>query len=187
MSRIGKQPIQIPDNVEIKINEDLVVVKGPKGELSQKIRPEIKVEFKELSNKEKSKELQVSPNKKSKNTSALWGLTRTLIFNMIKGVTEGFEKKLEIEGVGYRVSIGGNKLVLSLGFSHPIEVEAPKGIDFKVDKNTIIVSGISKQLVGQVAADIRMKRKPEPYKGKGIRYSGEVVRRKVGKKAVATE
>ena len=135
----------------------------------------------------KSKELQVIPQEKSKNSSALWGLLRALIFNMVKGVTEGFEKKLEIEGVGYRASLQDNKLVLNLGFSHPIEVDAPAGIEFKVDKNVITISGIDKQMVGQIAAKIRDYRKPEPYKGKGIRYSGEVVRRKTGKKATASE
>jgi large subunit ribosomal protein L6 len=180
MSRIGKQPIQIPEGVEVKINDQNIVVKGPKGELTRIIRPELKVEL-------KGKEIWVTPVKKTKNTSALWGLTRVLIFNMIEGVTKGFEKKLEIEGVGYRASVQGNKLVLNLGFSHPVEIEPPKGIEIKADKNIITVAGIDKQLVGQVAANIRAKRKPEPYKGKGIRYMGEVIRRKAGKKAVATE
>lgn len=180
MSKIGKQLIIIPENVEIKINQQEIKVKGPQGELSQSIPPQIKLILKE-------QELQVIPQEKSKNNSALWGLLRALIFNMVKGVTEGFEKKLEIEGVGYRASLQGNKLILSLGFSHPIEVVAPAGIEFKVDKNVITISGIDKQIVGQIAAKIRAYRKPEPYKGKGIHYVGEVIRRKAGKKAATTE
>jgi len=123
----------------------------------------------------------------NKKTGALWGTFRSLVDNMIQGVINGFEKKLEIQGVGYRASLEKNKLILNLGFSHSIEIEAPKGIDFNVEKNIITISGINKQLVGQIAANIRAKRKPEPYKGKGIRYQGEVVRRKAGKKAVASE
>lgn len=180
MSRIGKQPIQIPENVEVKISQDEIKIKGPKGELNQSIPSQIKVVSKE-------KELIVTPRQKTKETPALWGLFRSLIFNMVQGVIQGFEKKLEIEGVGYKASLQGNKLVLNLGFSHPIEIEAPAGIEFKVDKNIITVSGIDKQLVGQLAAKIRAQRKPEPYKGKGIHYLGEVIRRKAGKKAVGTE
>ncbi len=180
MSRIGKQPIQIPENVEVKIIQDGIKVKGPKGELNQSIPSQIEVALKE-------KELVVTPRQKTKETPALWGLFRSLIFNMVQGVSQGFEKKLEIEGVGYRASLQGNKLVLNLGFSHPIEIEAPESIEFKVDKNIITVSGIDKQLVGQMAAKIRAQRKPEPYKGKGIHYLGEVIRRKAGKKAVGTE
>ena len=189
MSKIGKQLIIIPENVEIKINQQEIKVKGPQGELSQSIPPQIKLILKDLPAKgsAKGKELQVIPQEKSKNSSALWGLLRALIFNMVKGVTEGFEKKLEIEGVGYRASLQGNKLILSLGFSHPIEVVAPAGIEFKVDKNVITISGIDKQMVGQIAAKIRAYRKPEPYKGKGIHYVGEVIRRKAGKKAATTE
>jgi large subunit ribosomal protein L6 len=131
MSRIGKQPILIPENVEVKINQNEIKVKGPQGELNQFISPQIKLILKDSSaDGPTHKELQVISQEKSKNTSALWGLFRTLIFNMIKGVTEGFEKKLEIEGVGYRASLQGNKLILNLGFSHPIEIEAPEGIEF---------------------------------------------------------
>jgi len=180
MSRIGKQLIQIPENVEVKISQDEIKIKGPKGELNQSIPSQIEVTLKE-------KELIVTPRQKTKETPALWGLFRSLIFNMVQGVSQGFEKKLEIEGIGYRASLQGNKLVLNLGFSHPIEIEAPAGIEFKVDKNIITVSGIDKQLVGQLAAKIRAQRKPEPYKGKGIHYLGEVIRRKAGKKAVSTE
>lgn len=180
MSRIGKKSITIPEGVEVKVEGDLVMVKGPKGELKNQIRPEIKVEIKD-------KEIGLKPVILHKGTSALWGTFRSLINNMVEGVTKGFAKILEIEGVGYRANLEGRDLVLSLGYSHPIKVKAPQGIEFKVEKNTITISGIDKQLVGQVAAEIREKRKPEPYKGKGIRYQGEVIRKKAGKKAVATE
>lgn len=180
MSRIGKQPIQIPDGVEIKLDDNLVKVKGPKGELTQKLHPDIEVGIKD-------KEVLVKLKEGKKKNTAIWGTYRSLIANMIEGVTKGFGKKLIFEGVGYRASADKGKLVLSLGFSHPIEIQAPKGIEFKIEKNTIIVSGTDKQLVGEIAADIRAKRKPEPYKGKGIRYEDEVIRRKAGKKAVSTE
>jgi large subunit ribosomal protein L6 len=178
MSRIGKQPIIIPESVDVKIDDNFVIVKGLKGELKQKIHSDIDLEIKD-------KEILIKL-KNSKN-NAIWGTFRALIANMIEGVVKGFEKKLIFEGVGYRANVEGKKLVLNLGFSHPVEMEAPEGIEFKVEKNNIIVSGIDKQLVGETAAIIRSKRKPEPYKGKGIRYEDEVVRRKVGKKAVATE
>ena len=179
MSRIGKQPINIPDGVEVKIDGDLIVVKGKKGELTQKLNSEIKVEMKD-------KTITVQESQKTKTSSALWGTFRALIFNMIEGVSKGFQKKLIIEGIGYKAALNGNKLVLSLGFSHPVEIEAPKGIEFKVEKNTITISGTDKQVVGQIAANIRIQKKPEPYKGKGIRYDGEIIRRKDGKKAVST-
>lgn len=180
MSRIGKKPIVIPDNVAVKIEGNLIMVKGPKGELSKKIPPEIKIELKD-------RQIVVLPVLQIKKTDSLWGLTRALIFNLVKGVTEGYEKKLEIEGIGYKALVQGNKLILSLGFSHPVEIEAPEGIKFQVEKNIITVSGPDKELVGRVAANIRAKKKPEPYKGKGIKYFGETVRRKAGKKAVAVE
>ena len=179
MSRIGIQPIIVPDGVEVKIDKDLILVKGEKGELTQKLIPEIKIEIKD-------KEVILKEPQKTKTSSALWGTFRALIANMIEGVSKGFEKKLIIEGIGYRVALNGNKLVLSVGFSHPVEIQAPKGIEFKIEKNTIIISGADKQIVGQVAADIRAQKKPEPYKGKGIRYEKEVIRRKAGKKAVST-
>lgn len=179
MSRIGKQPIEIPDGVEIKIDNNFIIAKGPKGELKQQLHPDINLEIKD-------KEILINLAEKTKNT-AIWGTIRSLIANMIIGVTKGFEKRLIFEGVGYRASVSGNKLVLNLGFSHPIEVEALPGIEFKVEKNIIIVSGPDKQLVGETAANIRAKRKPEPYKGKGIRYKDEVIRRKAGKRAVTTE
>lgn len=180
MSRIGKKPIEISKGVEVKIEDNVVIVKGPKGELQKKIRPEIKVEIKE-------NEILVSPEKETKKTNAFWGLTRTLIFNMIKGVTEGYEKKLEIQGVGYKANLEGEDLVLQVGFSHPVKIDKVEGIKFEVEKNIITISGIDKELVGQIAAKIRKVRKPEPYKGKGIRYLGEEVRRKPGKKVVTAE
>jgi len=178
MSRIGKQPIKILDNIDVKIDNNFVIVKGPKGELKEKIHKDVSVEIKD-------KEILISL-KNNKNT-AIWGTMRSLIANMIDGVINGVEKKLVYEGVGYRINLEGKKLVMHLGYSHIIEIEAPKGIEFKVEKNIITVSGIDKQLVGQVAADIRAKRKPEPYKGKGIRYDEEIIRRKAGKKVVGTE
>ena len=180
MSRIGKQLIQIPEGVEVKLDNDLVIVKGPKGELKNQIRQEIKVEIND-------KEIELKPVIFRKGTQALWGTYRSHIANMIQGVTQGFEKKLEIVGVGYRANLEGKDLVLNLGYSQPIKMNASEGIEFKAEKNIITVSGIDKQLVGQIAAEIREKRKPEPYKGKGIRYEDEIVRRKAGKKAVGTE
>lgn len=179
MSRIGKKPILIPEAAEVEIEGAKLIVKGPKGELQREVRPEIRVE-------KKDKEILVMPGKKTKRTPAFWGLTRTLIFNMLKGVTEGYEKKLEIQGIGYRANLEGKDLVLELGFSHPVKIKKPEGIDFSVEKNIITVSGIDKELVGQVAAKIRKVRPPEPYKGKGIRYLGEEVRLKPGKKAATT-
>ena len=176
MSRIGKKPIQIPQGVEVKIDGNKVVVKGIKGELSQEFRPEIKIETKE-------NQILVSPQKEGRQTQALWGLTRALIANMVKGVTEGFEKKLEIQGVGYKAEIKEERLVLSVGYSHLVKIKIPEGTNIVVEKNIITVSGIDKGLVGQVAAIIRKTKPPEPYKGKGIRYVGEIVKRKVGKKA----
>ncbi len=179
MSRIGKKPIEIPSGVEVKIEDHKVVVKGPKGELSLNLRPEVKVEVED-------NVLKVKPNLETKKTKAFWGLTRTLIANMIEGVTKGFEKKLEVVGVGYRAELKEGKLVLEVGFSHPVIVEPPEGISFQVEKNVITVSGIDKQAVGNIAAKIRKIRKPDPYKGKGIRYLGEEVKLKPGKKAVGT-
>ena len=201
MSRIGKKPIEIPKDVEVKIEDDTVTVKGPKGELQKKIRPEIRVEInpvRDSENREKSKkerisngvkenEILVSPEKETKKTNAFWGLTRTLVSNMVKGVTEGYEKKLEIQGVGYKANLEGEDLILRVGFSHPVKIDKVEGIEFSVEKSIVTVSGINKELVGQIAAKIRKIRPPEPYKGKGIRYVGEEVRRKAGKKVVAAE
>lgn len=179
MSRIGKKPILIPAGVTVNITDGFIMVKGPRGELNKKIVPGTSVEV-------KNGEILVGFTKESKKSSALWGLSRSLIANMVFGVVSGFEKKLEIEGVGFRASLDGNGLTLLLGFSHPVKVETPSGINFKVEKNNITVSGIDKELVGQTAAEIRSLKKPEPYKGKGIKYQGEIIRRKVGKKATAT-
>jgi len=177
MSRIGKKPIEIPENVNVEISDRTIKIKGSKGELVYTCREEIGIEIRD-------KKIYVVPSKHTKKTKAFWGLTRALIANMVKGVTEGFEKKLEIRGVGYRASLEGDNLVLNLGFSHPIRISKPEGIDFRVEKNIIIVSGIDKQKVGQIAAKIRKLRPPDPYKGKGIRYVGEIIIKKEGKKAV---
>ena len=176
MSRIGRMPIAIPSGVTVDIAENnKVTVKGPKGTL-ERVLPEamdIKVDGEEV--------VVSRPNDLKKN-KALHGLTRTLIYNMVIGVTEGYEKKLEVNGVGYRAQKQGKKLVLSLGYSHPVEMEDPEGIETVLDgQNKIIVKGIDKEKVGQYAAEIRSKRAPEPYKGKGIKYDTEVIRRKVGK------
>lgn len=179
MSRIGKKPILIPDGVEVKIEGQKVTVKGSKGELSYEVRPEIKVEMKQGN-------IFTSIQKEKKESKAFWGLARALIFNMIQGVTVGYEKKLEIQGVGFKAAIEGEELVLNVGFSHSVKVKIPKEIAVSVEKNIIIVSGINKGLVGQLAANIRKVKPPEPYKGKGIRYVGEVVRKKLGKKAAVT-
>jgi len=186
VSRIGKKAILIPENVDVKITDNLVVVKGPKGELSYKIRDEIEVVIKEdIEQKEKS--IVVSINKDKIQNSrfepkAFWGLTRSLIYNMIRGVLEGYEKKLELVGVGYKVAADGKGLKINVGYSHPVFVPETDGITFNIEKNIITISGIDKKVVGQVAADIRKIRKPEPYKGKGIRYIDEVVKLKAGKK-----
>lgn len=179
MSRIGKKNIKIPNGIDVKINNSSITVKGPKGELSREIAKGVLAEIKDGI-------LLISSENSGKEGSASWGTNQALITNMIIGVSNGFEKRLTFEGVGYKAVVNSNKLVLSLGFSHPVEIEAPKGIEFKAEKNTIIVSGIDKHLVGQVAANIRLKRKVEPYKGKGIRYEKEIIRRKAGKKAVAS-
>ena len=176
MSRIGRMPIAIPSGVTVEVAENnKVTVKGPKGTL-ERVLPEamdIKVDGEEI--------VVSRPNDLKKNKS-LHGLTRTLIYNMVVGVTEGYEKKLEVNGVGYRAQKQGKKLVLSLGYSHPVEMEDPEGIETVLDgQNIIIVKGIDKEKVGQYAAEIRSKREPEPYKGKGIKYDTEVIRRKVGK------
>jgi large subunit ribosomal protein L6 len=177
MSRIGKQPIAVPESVEVSIEPELVKVKGPKGELSERKSREIEVR------QENGEILVTRPTDRGEHR-ALHGLTRSLIANMVEGVTNGFEKRLEIQGVGYRAQLQGNKLVLALGYSHPVEMDAPAGIDFEVPQPTrVVVRGISKQVVGEVAANIRKQRPPEPYKGKGIRYEGEYVMRKVGKRA----
>ncbi|HEY8363215.1 MAG TPA: 50S ribosomal protein L6 [Tissierellaceae bacterium] len=176
MSRIGLKPIKIPSGVEVKVNDKNVVeIKGPKGQLSQQLNPDMKITIEDGV-------ITVSRPSDLKKHRELHGLTRTLIQNMIIGVTQGYSKALEIEGTGYRAAKQGKKLVLTLGFSHPVELEDPEGIEVEVPQpNKIIVKGIDKQKVGNYAAKIRSLKKPEPYKGKGIRYEGEVIRRKVGK------
>ena len=175
MSRIGKLPIQVPSGVDVKIDGTTVTVKGSKGELTRTFQPTMII-------KQEGDEIVVSPADEERQTNAYWGLTRSLLHNMVVGVSEGFEKKLELVGVGYRAALKGRDLEMQLGFSHPVLVKAPEGITFEVpSQNEINVLGASKEQVGQVAADIRKWRKPEPYKGKGIRYVGEYVRRKAGK------
>jgi large subunit ribosomal protein L6 len=177
MSRIGKQPIPVPAGVTVQIEPELVRVNGPKGELSERISRDIKVA-------QDDGQLVVTRPTDRADHRALHGLTRSLVANMITGVTDGFEKRLEIQGVGYRAQLKGKDLELALGYSHPVPIKAPDGIEFEVPVPTrIVVKGISKQVVGEVAANIRKARPPEPYKGKGIRYEGEYVARKVGKRA----
>jgi large subunit ribosomal protein L6 len=177
MSRIGKQPIPVPAGVTVAIEPERVSVNGPKGELSERIAREIAVE-------QVDNEIRVSRPTDRSEHRALHGLTRSLIANMVTGVTDGFEKRLEIQGVGFRAMLRGRDLELALGYSHPVSVKAPEGIEFEVPAPTrIVVKGASKQRVGEVAAFIRKQRKPEPYKGKGVRYEGEYVARKVGKRA----
>jgi large subunit ribosomal protein L6 len=177
MSRIGRKPIAVPDTVTVEVAPGTVAVKGPKGELSQQFSTDMKVE-------QADGTVTVERPTDRGEHRALHGLTRSLIANMVEGVTDGFEKRLEIQGVGYRVSLKGKSLEMALGFSHPVSIEPPEGIEFEVPQPTeVIVRGIDKQLVGQVAADIRKRRPPEPYKGKGIRYRDEHVARKVGKRA----
>jgi large subunit ribosomal protein L6 len=174
MSRIGKLPVVIPTGVTITVDQNMITVTGPKGTLTQFTLSDVTLAVNE-------KELIVTRNSDEKIAKSQHGLMRSLIANMVKGVTEGFEKKLELNGVGYRVSGGGQALTFAIGFSHPVEFKAPEGVKLEVQQNQITVTGISKQQVGQVAADIRALKKPEPYKGKGIKYADEVVRRKAGK------
>ncbi|MFW0837628.1 MAG: 50S ribosomal protein L6 [Candidatus Komeilibacteria bacterium] len=181
MSRVGKQPIIIPEKVSIKIDGNQVMVKGPKGELSMLVAPHVTIT---LSDKEAVVHIENEDNKKQR---ALWGTTRSNLQNLVSGVSEGFSKQLEINGVGYKAAVQGKKLVLNVGYSHPVEYDAPAGIEFAVEKNIISISGIDKQLLGKVAAEIRAVRKPEPYKGKGIKYIDEVIRRKAGKMAKGAE
>ena len=177
MSRIGKQPVAVPDGVEISIEPELVSVKGPKGELAERKNRDIAVK------QEDGQILVERPTDRGEHR-ALHGLTRSLIANMVEGVTNGFEKRLEIQGVGYRAGMRGTDLELNVGYSHPVVKKAPQGITFEVPQATqVVVKGIDKQQVGQIAAEVRAVRPPEPYKGKGIRYAGEVIRRKVGKRA----
>jgi large subunit ribosomal protein L6 len=177
MSRIGKKPVQIPAGVTVTVEGSHVSVKGPKGELDRTFSELVTIS-------QEGEEILVTRNDESTDSNAQQGLTRTLISNMVEGVSKGFEKKLELTGVGYRAALKGKDLDLSLGYSHPVIYVAPEGISFEVPDNThIVVKGISKEQVGQVAAEVRSKRPPEPYKGKGIHYEGEHIRRKLGKAA----
>ena len=177
MSRIGRKPIAVPSGVTVTIDPDVVRVHGPKGELSERIPRDISVA-------QEGEEILVTRPTDRGEHRALHGLTRSLVANMVEGVTDGFQKTLEIQGVGYRAQLKGKDLELALGYSHPVPVKAPEGIEFEVPQPTrVIVKGISKQAVGEIAANIRKQRPPEPYKGKGIRYEGEYVARKVGKRA----
>ena len=177
MSRIGRKPISVPEAVTVEVAPGRVAVKGPKGELEHALSAEMKVE-------QSDGVLTVDRPTNRGEHRALHGLTRSLIANMVEGVTDGFEKRLEIQGVGYRAQLKGKNLEMALGYSHPVSIEAPEGIEFEVPQPTrIVVRGASKQQVGETAALIRKQRKPEPYKGKGIRYEGEYVARKVGKRA----
>ena len=176
MTRVGRKVITIPSGVELKQEGNKITVKGPKGQLEREFNPEITV-------KVENGEINITRPNDLPDIRALHGTTRAVLNNMIVGVSQGFEKKLELVGVGYRVQAAGNGLTLSLGFSHPVEIEPVEGITFKVDGNTkISVEGINKELVGQIAANIRAKRPPEPYKGKGVKYADEQIRRKEGKK-----
>jgi large subunit ribosomal protein L6 len=177
MSRIGKKPIIIPQGVDIKLTPDEITVKGPKGELKQKIHPSVKVE-------QADKQINLTViNPEEKSDKALWGLFGSVIRNMIIGVTAGYEKKLEVIGVGFKVSQKGEVIVLHVGYSHPVEYKLPKGISAEIDKNFITIKGCDKQILGETAAQLRRIRKPEPYKGKGIKYSDEIIRKKAGKTA----
>ena len=177
MSRIGKQPIEIPDGVNVAVDPGRVTVNGPLGELTQSVPARIKIE-------KQDGQLVVTRPTERGDDRALHGLTRSLVANMVEGVTNGFEKRLEIQGVGYRASLRGSALELNVGFSHPVVMDAPAGITFEVPtQNEVVIKGIDKQQVGEIAAEVRDVRPPEPYKGKGIRYEGEYVRRKVGKRA----
>ena len=177
MSRLGKLPIILPANTHARLEDGFIVIKGIKGEIKEKLHNAVNVEVGE-------KEIKISvDSQKSKKEKAIWGTYSSVIKNMVKGVTDGFEKKLEINGVGYRASVSGSKIILNVGFSHPVEYVLPAGISAKTEANTITISGIDKQLVGEISAQIRKIRPPEPYKGKGIKYAGEVIRRKAGKTA----
>lgn len=174
MSRIGKLPVGLPDKVEVKVNGSHVSVKGPNGQLEYTFNENVNIELKD-------KEVLVTPIDESKKARSMWGTARTLINNMVTGVTTGFTKSLEYNGVGYKAAVSGSKLTLNLGYSHPIEYTLPEGVSAKVNKNVIDISGANKELVGFVAAKVRSFRPPEPYKGKGVKYADEHIIRKAGK------
>ncbi len=177
MSRIGKKPISIPDKTEVNVSQGKVSVKGPLGELSRSFKPDINIKI-------EGKEITLEPVKITNESSMLWGTYASHITNMIKGVNEVFTKKLSVEGIGYKIDKQGNDIVLNVGFSHPVKFVVPEGLNVEVEKNVISIIGSNKETVGQFAAKVRATKKPEPYKGKGIRYENEVVRRKQGKRAV---
>lgn len=181
MSRIGKKIINIPSGVDVKVDGGIITVKGPKGELTQKLHDHVFINIADNVVTVKVKD------ETKKEDKSLWGLFASLIINMIAGVTEGFSKELEINGVGFKATVAGKTLTLNVGFSHPVEFATPDGIDIKVEGNKITITGIDKQLVGEVAAQIRKVKKPEPYKGKGIKYIDEQIRRKAGKAAASKE
>jgi large subunit ribosomal protein L6 len=175
MSRIGRRPITIPAKVEVAVDGTKVVVKGPKGELSRQLPPNVIIS-------QEGSTLLVTRRDETRTSRQLHGLSRTLVANMVEGVSQGFQRRLEIQGVGYRAQVQGRNLVMNMGYSHQVQIEPPEGIQFAVENNVnVIVTGFDKELVGNTAAKVRAVRPPEPYKGKGIRYSGEVVRRKAGK------
>lgn len=181
MSKIGKQPIIIPEKVTVAVSGQKISVKGPKGELSLSVNKAIKIDFSD-------KKITLSIGNATKENKSIWGTTRMLVANMAKGVSDGFEKKLEIQGIGFKAALQGkNKIILNVGFTHPVELEAPQGVEFAIEKNIVTISGIDKQKVGQIAAEIRTVKPPEPYLGKGIRYVGEAVKRKAGKKVAAAK
>jgi large subunit ribosomal protein L6 len=177
MSRLGKKPIEVPEKTEVNVSEGVVTVKGPLGELSLPFKPVVDI-------KVADGEVTLTPKNDEIQTKALWGTYSSHVLNMINGVNKEYEKTLIIEGVGYKAEMKGDSIVLNIGFSHPVELKLPEGVKCAVEKNTIKVSGIDKESVGEFAAVIRSKKKPEPYKGKGIRYEDEVIIRKEGKKAV---
>lgn len=179
MSRIGKKPIELPAGIEAKLQDSHLEIKGSKGTLSLDLNRGVGLEIAE-------NQIIVKKTKESKEVSAIWGLTRALIANMVKGIAEGYEKKLELQGVGFRMAVKGKTLDLALGFSHPVVLDVPEGLEVKIEEaNILVISGIDKQAVGQFAAEIKKLKPVEPYKGKGFRYVGEYVRRKAGKKAAA--
>lgn len=177
MSRLGKQPIALPSGVEATFADGVLTVKGPKGTLARSIKNDVAVAV-------ENNTIVLTPDETSEDAPALWGTYAAHANNMVKGVTDGFEKKLEIEGVGYRAEMKGNTLVLNVGFSHPVELDVPEGLQATVEKNVITITGSDNEILGQFAADVKKVRPPEPYKGKGIRYQGEYIIRKQGKKAV---
>jgi len=179
MSKIGRKKIQIPDNTNIEILHNIIKVSGPLGELKFNFKSHLKIE-------KKDNILKIIPQKQTKYVRSLYGLTRSIVYNMIEGVTKGFRKQLELSGVGFRVQISGSKLTFSLGFSHPIEYEIPEGINIKIEKNIITINGIDKQKVGQTAAEIKHLKIPDPYKAKGIKYFGEEIKTKPGKAVAKT-